>query len=179
MVTDPPYGVQYDPGWRVRRGVTAKTNKMGRVLNDDCADWRGAWSLFSGDVAYVWCASMHNDEVIESLEAWGFTRRAHVIWVKDRFTLGRGDYQWQHAPLWYCVKGSAHWCGDRKQSTVWTIPAHAKVADAAERSTPPLGDRHNRRHWHAHHPCQHCGRTRPCSISRSSRPALPCHRRSH
>jgi DNA modification methylase len=123
MITDPPYGVQYDPSWRARRGVSARTNKMGRVLNDDCADWRRAWSLFPGAVAYVWCASMHNDVVIASLEACGFTRRAHVIWVKDRFTLGRGDYQWQHEPLWYCVKGSAHWCGDRKQSTVWTIPA--------------------------------------------------------
>jgi DNA modification methylase len=96
---------------------------MGAVLNDDRADWRAAWTLFPGAVAYVWCASMHNDVVIGSLEACGFTRRAHVIWVKDRFTLGRGDYQWQHEPLWYCVKGSAHWCGDRKQSTVWTIPA--------------------------------------------------------
>jgi DNA modification methylase len=96
---------------------------MGAVLNDDQADWRTAWTLFPGDVAYVWCASMHNDTVIASLEACGFTRRAHVIWVKDRFTLGRGDYQWQHEPAWYCVKGSAHWCGDRKQSTVWTIPA--------------------------------------------------------
>jgi DNA modification methylase len=61
--------------------------------------------------------------VIASLEACGFTRRAHVIWVKDRFTLGRGDYHWQHEPLWYCVKGTAHWTGDRKQSTVWNIPA--------------------------------------------------------
>ena len=123
MVTDPPYGVQYDPTWRVRRGASMKTNKMGAVLNDDRADWRDAWTLFPGDVAYVWCASLHNDVVIASLEACGFSRRAHVIWVKDRFTLGRGDYQWQHEPLWYCVKGAAHWSGDRKQSTVWTIPA--------------------------------------------------------
>src|ERR1700754_2432117 len=43
-------------------------------------------------------------------------------------------------------------------------------------------DRHNRRHWHAHHPCHHCGRAKPCSIGRSSRPgernpaALAVHR---
>ena len=50
-------------------------------------------------------------------------RRAQIIWAKDRFTLGRGHYQWQHEPCWYCVKGAAHWHGDRKQSTVWNIPA--------------------------------------------------------
>jgi len=123
MVTDPPYGLQYDPTWRVRRGVSARSNKMGAVLNDDQADWRDAWSLFPGDVAYVWCASMRNDVVIASLEASGFVRRAQIIWSKDRFTLGRGDYQWQHEPCWYCVKGTAHWTGDRKQSTVWNVPA--------------------------------------------------------
>jgi DNA modification methylase len=96
---------------------------MGAVLNDDRADWRSAWSLFPGDVAYVWCASMHNDVVIASLEECGFVRRAHIIWAKDRFTLGRGHYQWQHEPCWYCIKGTAHWRGDRKQSTVWNIPA--------------------------------------------------------
>jgi DNA modification methylase len=123
MVTDPPYGVEYDPTWRVKRGVSGSTKKMGAVLNDDRADWSNAWSLFPGDVAYVWCASMHNDVVIASLEACGFVRRAQIIWTKDRFTLGRGHYHWQHEPCWYCVKGTAHWQGDRKQTTVWNIPA--------------------------------------------------------
>jgi DNA modification methylase len=123
MVTDPPYGVDYDPTWRVKRGVSTRTNKMGVVLNDDQADWGKAWALFPGDVAYVWCASMHNDVVVTSLEACGFARRAQIIWAKDRFTLGRGHYHWQHEPCWYCVKGTAHWQGDRKQSTVWNIPA--------------------------------------------------------
>ena len=63
-----------------------KTNKMGAVLNDDSADWRDAWALFPGDVAYVWHASLHNDVVIASLEACGFERRAQIIWAKDRFS---------------------------------------------------------------------------------------------
>jgi DNA modification methylase len=123
MVTDPPYGVEYDPTWRMRQGASGRSNKMGVVLNDDRADWREAWSLFPGDVAYVWCASTHNDVAIASLEACGFKRRSQIIWSKDRFALGRGDYHWQHEPCWYALKGSAHWCGGRNQSTVWTIPA--------------------------------------------------------
>jgi len=43
MVTDPPYGVEYDPGWRNKTGASA-TKRTGKVLNDDRADWREAWA---------------------------------------------------------------------------------------------------------------------------------------
>lgn len=120
MVTDPPYGVEYDP--------TRTSNnplKSGKVLNDDRADWREAWALFPGDVAYVWHASMFSHVVLASLEACGFEHRAMIIWGKDRFTLGRGNYHWQHEPAWYVVKKGAtgHWSGDRSQSTLWSIAA--------------------------------------------------------
>jgi len=39
LVTDPPYGVNYDPDWRNRAGAAA-TKRTGKVLNDDRADWR-------------------------------------------------------------------------------------------------------------------------------------------
>jgi len=29
-------------------------HSMGAVRNDDRDDWREAWTLFSGDIAYVW-----------------------------------------------------------------------------------------------------------------------------
>jgi hypothetical protein len=56
MVTDPPYGVNYDPAWRKRAGVNLNARKLGKVANDDRADWREAWALFPGSVAYVWHA---------------------------------------------------------------------------------------------------------------------------
>src|SRR4051794_19475237 len=125
MVTDPPYGVSYDPAWRARAGVNLNPRKLGKVANDDQADWRDAWALFPGSVAYVWHASLHTSEVKLSLEATGFNLRAQIIWAKDRFAFSRGHYHWQHEPCWYAVRGTsgAHWSGDRKQSTVWTIPA--------------------------------------------------------
>ena len=120
MVTDPPYGVNYDP-----TRTSDNKAKAGRVLNDDRADWSEAWALFPGDVAYVWHASMHTTTVLGSLEASGFEHRAMIIWAKDRMTLGRGHYHWQHEPAWYVVKkGSAgHWCGVRDQTTLWNIRA--------------------------------------------------------
>ena len=41
----------------------------------------------------------------------------------DGVRIDRGDYHWQHEPCWYAVrKGkTAHWGGDRTQSTVWEI----------------------------------------------------------
>jgi DNA modification methylase len=122
MVTDPPYGVEYDPSWRNQAGA-AKTKRTGKVLNDDRADWREAWSLFPGDVAYIWHGALHAATVADSLAAAGFAIRSQIIWAKDRLVLSRGDYHWQHEPCWYAVraKGKGHWAGDRKQTTLWQI----------------------------------------------------------
>ena len=122
MVTDPPYGVSYDPAWRNEAGVSS-TSRTGKVANDDRADWREAWALFPGEVAYVWHAAVHARVVAESLEVCGFVIRSQIIWTKPRFVLGRGDYHWQHEPCLYAVRngGTGHWQGARDQATVWPI----------------------------------------------------------
>lgn len=51
MVTDPPYGVEYDPSWRQKAGKG--TRATGTVQNDDKINWALAWHLFPGSVAYV------------------------------------------------------------------------------------------------------------------------------
>ena len=129
MVTDPPYGVEYDPGWRkdVNRSDGSSNLATGTVLNDDRADWREAWALFPGDVVYVWHSALHAGTVAASLEISSFVIRSQIIWDKTRLVISRGDYHWQHEPAWYAVrKGkTGHWGGDRKQTTVWQIP-HTK-----------------------------------------------------
>lgn len=127
MVTDPPYGVEYDASWRDDRlGKTGATGTAkGKVLNDDRADWREAWALFPGDVAYVWHAGLRAREVVESLEVCGFKMREQIIWAKSSLAMSRGHYHFQHEPCWYAVRersgATAHWSGDRKQSTLWQI----------------------------------------------------------
>jgi len=95
----------------------------GKVLNDDRADWREAWALFPGVVAYVWHADLRARDVVESLQACDFVLRAQIIWDKGRPIMSRGHYHFQHEPCWYAVRknATAHWAGDRKQSTVWAI----------------------------------------------------------
>jgi DNA modification methylase len=127
MVTDPPYGVEYDADWRNTAsradGSPIGASAVGKVANDDRADWREAWSLFPGDVGYIWHAGVHAGTVADSLIACGFALRSQIIWAKSTFAIGRGDYHWQHEPCWYAVrtKGKGHYCGDRKQTTLWKI----------------------------------------------------------
>ena len=139
MVTDPPYGVNYDPSWRERELDTWKAPRAtGKVQNDDQADWTAAWALFPGNVAYVWHGGLHAGEVQRSLEECGFVMRAQIIWAKQHFVISRGDYHWQHEPCWYAVrKGKpGDYAGDRKQSTVWDIQnASAMGGDTSEGST--------------------------------------------
>ena len=132
MVTDPPYGVEYAPDWRNKAtradGSKIGASALGKVENDGKADWRDAWALFPGDVAYIWHAGVHSGTVAESLQATDFQLRAQIVWRKNNFAIGRGDYHWQHEPAWYAVRKGAkgHWQGDRKQSTVWDIAKPAK-----------------------------------------------------
>ena len=139
MVTDPPYGVNYDPKWREDLGIDwtgqaqrrsthpnakpLKSRSLGKVENDDRADWREVWALVPGDVAYVWHGGLHAATVEESLQAASFVVRGQIIWVKQHFVFSRGDYHWQHEPCWYAVRKGAtgRWSGDRKQTTVWEI----------------------------------------------------------
>ena len=137
MVTDPPYGVDYDPAWRHRMGVN-KSARIGKVRNDERADWADAWALFPGNIAYVWHGALHAATVAESLERQGFAIRAQIIWAKERLVIGRGDYHWQHEPCWYAVRNKGNWTGDRKQTTLWTIPSGGQDAETVHGTQKPV-----------------------------------------
>lgn len=143
MVTDPPYGVEYDPQWRARAGLAGVV--AGTALaGDDRADWGDAWALFPGAVAYVWHGGLHAAEVEKSLTDHRFLVRGQIVWVKTKAALSRGAYHWQHEPAYFAVRDGADdawrfgedhelagyavregktatWRGGRKQTTVWHI----------------------------------------------------------
>lgn len=132
-VTDPPYGVEYDAGWRdeaAAKGLIAHAaRRVGEVANDDRIDWSDAWRLCPGGVIYCWHAGRHASTVQGSLETAGFEMRCQIIWAKSRFVISRGHYHWQHEPCWYAVKKGqqAHWAGDRSQTTLWEIALDKNV----------------------------------------------------
>jgi DNA modification methylase len=138
MVTDPPYGVNYDPRLRLlTRGGSIRSS--GKVMNDDKADWQHAWDLFDGEVVYVFHAGVHSATVQLGLEASGFVIRAQLIWVKSHFAISRGDYHPQHEPFFYAVRGSSHWAGGRSQSTVWQVDQVPKAEKTGHGTQKPVG----------------------------------------
>jgi hypothetical protein len=63
---------------------------------------------------------------------------AQIVWVKQHFTLSRGDYHWKHECCSYAVRRGkkSHWQGDRTQTTVWEIA-----------NNNPCGNRHREQSW--------------------------------
>ena len=129
--TDPPYNVALgDHGGR-QRGQRRR-----RLANDALPpeQWEAfvrAWAqslLTHVDGAIYLCMSTKEWPLVSRVLAeqgghWSDT----IVWAKDRFVLGRADYQRQYEPLWYGWREGVtrHWCGDRDQGDVWTIPRPA------------------------------------------------------
>ena len=141
--TDPPYNVSLGDHGGQRRGARR------RLIANDALDpeaWEafvGAWSRLlveAVDGAIYVCMSSKEWPLVSRLLAeagghWSDT----VIWAKDRFVLGRADYQRGYEPIWYGWREGVdhHWCGDRDQSDVWQI---ARPAEAPLRPVmKPLG----------------------------------------
>jgi DNA modification methylase len=131
--TDPPYNVSLGDHGGQQRGARKR-----RIANDslDPIAWETfvrAWGrtvLANVDGALYVCMSSKEMPLVSRVLAeeaghWSDT----LIWAKDRFVLGRADYQRSYEPIWYGWREGAshHWCGDRDQGDVWEI---ARPSDA-------------------------------------------------
>lgn len=119
LISDPPYGVDFDPTWR--QGSENRTY-MGDKPDKEYV-WKKVWELFQGDVIYIWHASARLKDLWIALEMLGFDLRQLIVWNKMRFIIGRGDYSYNHECCFYGVrKGKrSNWQGARNQPTVWDI----------------------------------------------------------
>lgn len=120
MVTDPPYGVNYDPKTQLRGH---SKGMAGKVYNDERADWTEAYSLFTGNIAYIWHANSFSDVVMKNIKDCGFKINSVIIWNKNNFAMGLSDYHWKHEPCLYATRGNHNWKGGRDKTTVWDIPS--------------------------------------------------------
>lgn len=136
MVTDPPYGISYDPAWR-ETALGSGNRATGKVKNDDKIDWTDAYKLFPGNVIYLWHAGKYTAAISNHLTSIGFSIVSQIIWNKQHFVLSRGDYHGQHEPCWYAVRnGETHnWQGSRNQSTVWDIKNNDTLAKGDKEET--------------------------------------------
>ena len=133
--TDPPYNVDYGHHGGQQRG-----SRRRRIQNDALppSEWESfcrAWArnlLEHVDGALYICMSTKEWPLVSRVLAelgghWSDT----IIWAKDRFVLGRADYQRMYEPLWYGWREGVdhYWCGDRDQGDVWAIerPAESEL----------------------------------------------------
>lgn len=133
--TDPPYNV--DLG---RHGGHQRGAKRRAIANDamEPAAFEAfvrAWSrnllAITDGALYVCMSSKELPLLCRVLAEEGGHWSDTLIWAKDRFVLGRADYQRAYEPIWYGWREGAdhHWCGDRDQGDVWQIarPAEAPL----------------------------------------------------
>lgn len=127
VFTDPPYNVNYE-------GSDGQS-----IQNDDMEDtefhdflylaYKNMFnSVKEGGPIYVCHADSEGLNFRSAFKEAGFKLAQCLIWVKNSFTLGRQDYQWQHEPILYGWKpGAGHYyVDDRSQSTIWNYdkPKH-------------------------------------------------------
>lgn len=121
MVTDPPYGVNYEGG-------TANAKKREKLHGDDSADLFGASLSVAALVMpsgawYIWHADRMAEPVYAAIRSKAWEVRALLIWnkVKPHYGAPMAHYCQKHEPCLYAVKGNAGFSGPSNECTVWDI----------------------------------------------------------
>jgi len=125
--TDPPYNVSLGDHGGKQPGQGRR-----RIKNDSMSP--EAWEAFCRGWAHSLMTNVEGALYIcMSTKEWASVSRAlaeagghwsdTLIWEKDRFVLGRSDYQRAYEPIWYGWREGAkrHFSGSRDQSDVWKI----------------------------------------------------------
>ena len=125
--TDPPYNVALGDHGGQQRGQTKRRIQNDAMPPEEWAAFCRAWArnlLSNVDGAvYIFMSTKEWPTVSAFLADAGGHWSDTIIWIKDRFVIGRADHQRQYEPLWYGWREGAahHWYGDRDQSDVWQI----------------------------------------------------------
>lgn len=121
ILTDPPYNVNYEGGTKEK--LTIKNDNMEDTLFYDFLidAFKNMYdSIKSGGSIYVFHADTEALNFRNAFKTVGFKLAQCLVWVKNKFVMGRQDYQWKHEPILYGWKdGKAHYFIDsRNQTTV-------------------------------------------------------------
>lgn len=131
LVADPPYGIAYSG--RTRRALTIENDDLGEDgTRQLVAGALRMAPLRPGGAVYVFApgGSQHLPFLLALRDA-GLEVHQSLVWLKDRFVLGRGDYHARHETILYGWKPGAahHFAGGRAQDTVWECPRPARNAE--------------------------------------------------
>jgi DNA modification methylase len=97
---------------------------FGQFLYDACV----LINVYTNGAVYICMSSSELHTLQAAFSAAGGHWSTFIIWAKNRFTLGRSDYQRQYEPILYgWPEGiKRRWCGARNQSDVWLIDRPVK-----------------------------------------------------
>jgi hypothetical protein len=125
MVTDPPYGVGYDPTWRMpgSENLARQTYMRAPPPNENRGIGSSAWALIPGDVAYVWHAGAASSDIKVALASWlsicgSKSSGTRAVYIEPRrlFTstsrAGMGSAKGHIGPATEADDGMGH-CGER------------------------------------------------------------------
>lgn len=131
VFTDPPYGVDYED------------SKGRKIKNDKLTDQELQKFLEQAFIAaeqncqencawFVWHADRYSCEFVHALKNAGLKLRQQIIWAKGEGkensaqvsapAIGGSHFRFLHEPCWYASKGKPFNLGDRKTTTLWTVP---------------------------------------------------------
>ncbi|MGH7141220.1 MAG: DNA-methyltransferase [Minisyncoccia bacterium] len=130
-MTDPPYGVDYVAGkQKFLRNIHSGSKKRFASIAGDggqsdyyrfSRDWieaahphladKNAFYIFNGDTKLR--------ELLNALNDAGYTKSALLIWLKDRFVIGRKDYHPQHELIVYGWYGTHIYFGNKDRTALF------------------------------------------------------------
>ena len=123
---DPPYNVDYAGGVgaeKAGKGRRIKNDALGEGFGQFLYDACVLINAHTDGAVYICMSSSELQTLQSAFKSAGGHWSTFIIWAKDRFTLGRADYQRQYEPILYGWPEGVkrHWCGDRDQGDVWSI----------------------------------------------------------
>ena len=125
IVTDPPYGVDYEGG----SGNTEKRDKL--EGDNDTRLYSQFLKVAPVDkvcAVYMWHAGRRANDVYQAAIEAGYTIRSQIIWhkLKAHYGAWMAQYKQKHEPCVYCVKGAPEFTGATNEVTVWEYDQPSK-----------------------------------------------------
>ena len=119
VITDPPYGVDYQSAWRIDKDA-----RLPKIQNDKRPF---IWWLYHAyrvtrDKGALACfCTWETQEIFRmATQAAGYTIKSHVIWDRDWHGLGDldGHFAPQHDVIWFATKGGFKFQNGRPKSVI-------------------------------------------------------------
>jgi len=119
IITDPPYGMNYQSSWR--------TDKFDKIENDDSISWFHSFIsdcyriLKQNTHIYIYCNDFYISDFRKLMKQVGFNIKRTLVWVKNNHTSGdlKGDYANKTEFILYAQKGRRLLNGGRDTNVLY------------------------------------------------------------